>query len=105
MSDNIVNFKVGTLQVKPKSSEQKRCTHVQVMIDESTQMIECNSCGVLLTAFEYVMRWANKETRYINNIKYLKIEVQQIETEIAEPKKRKANLKAQVRRIKQQPRE
>ena len=100
MSDNVIDFKVGTLQVKPKTFEQKHCSHVQVLVDESTQMIECCSCGVILTPFEYVMRWATKETRYINNIKYLKVEQQQLESEIKDLKRQKTNLKSQVRRSK-----
>jgi len=61
-------------------------------------MIECCSCGVIFSAYEYVIKLAKKEIRQVNQVKYLKMECEQLQKEVDDLKRQRTNIKAQVRR-------
>lgn len=99
MSDNVIEFKTTPFKVREITFKQKRCAHSSMLVDEQTQMIECCHCGLMMNPYQYVLSLAKNEVRYSNQVKYLKLEANQLESEITELKRVRTNLKAQARRL------
>ena len=53
----------------------------------------------VMTSWEYVMKLANREELVFNNLKYAKIELNDLNEKIVEAKKKLINAQAQLRRM------
>lgn len=99
MADNVTKFESRTFKILGKTLPQKQCRHSQVEVNEQTQMIECKQCGIFISPYEYILKLAKNEINLRNNVKYLNIEVTQLQDEIKELKRQRTNLKSQVNRL------
>jgi len=100
MSDNVTKFESRAFKVLGKTLPQKLCGHSQVEVNEQTQMIECNQCGVFISPYDYILKIAKNEISLRSNVKYLNSEATQLQGEITELKRQRTNLKSQVNRLK-----
>lgn len=103
-NDDIIDFSKKTSEIKSrliskKENKYNRCKHRHVEIDDHTKMLECTSCGYIMTPYDYVLRLAERETNIFNNLKYAKMEHSQLNDELKELKRKIKNAKAQLNRV------
>ena len=103
MSDDIISFSKKSSEIKGHSLSNKkipfnRCEHRSVLADDHNKVIECRKCRYIMTPWEYILRISNREDRILYNLKYARIEHNQINEELIELKKDVKNFKAQLKR-------
>lgn len=98
---NIIDFskarRLGTKNQYGKS----QCAHTKLIADQDQKVLECEKCGYVYTAWEYVWKLATSEERLFSHLAYARMEKKRLEEEIVELKRISKNTKAQIRRAKQ----
>ena len=88
------------IMLNPIKSEYTGCKHVKILVVEHTRLLKCADCEKSIDPFDHIFRFANGQQRIVWNLKYAKIELKEIQDKIADLKKHKINLQAQVNRLK-----
>lgn len=83
----------------PLKSYSRGCPHTKITLDEHRRQIECDDCGKVFEAFDYLLNWANGQQRIIWRITAAKHESEQLTSQIEELKRQKRNLQVQVNRL------
>lgn len=104
MSDeNILTFDLKLKEQRKRGVKKQtfnRCAHNHMLADEHHKVLECEKCGFVMSAWEYVWKIAKKEENIFNHLKYTKYEQVRLNDEITELKRVKRNLQVQVNRVK-----
>jgi Fe2+ or Zn2+ uptake regulation protein len=88
------------IMLNPIKSEYTGCKHTRILVVEHTRLLKCADCGKAIEPFDHMLRYANGQQRIVWNLKHVKIELKEIQDKIADLKKHKINLQAQVNRLK-----
>jgi hypothetical protein len=88
------------IMLNPIKSEYTGCKHLKILVVEHTRLLKCADCEKSIDPFDHIFRFANGQQRIVWNLKYAKIELKEIQDKIADLKKHKINLQAQVNRLK-----
>jgi len=101
MSD-VIDFtaKAKETVMTPVKSYSRGCSHTAITLDEHRRQIECQDCGKVFEAFDYLFAWANGQQRIVWHLRSVENEVKQLEEKVEELKRVKSNLQAQVRKLK-----
>lgn len=84
----LVTAKVFSIKVK-----QSKCFHKSVELDLETRHVNCNHCGAMIDAFDFLYSCAVEETMALATIQSLRKEKAQLQTEVEKLKKQKVFLK------------
>jgi ribosomal protein S27AE len=103
MSDeNVLTFDLKLKKQRKRGVKNQafnRCSHSQMLADEHHKVLECEKCGFVMSAWEYVWQIAKKEENIFNHLKYTKYEQVRLNDEVTELKRIKHNLQSQVNRM------
>ncbi len=81
-----------------RDGEQLRCRHEAVWVNEKERTVRCRRCDALLEPFEFIMTLCNQESRYAENVKYLRREEKQRRQNIEKLIQIEKNAKSRIRR-------
>lgn len=73
------------------------CTHDAVLVNDKERTLRCRRCEALLDPFDYVVSLCDTESRYIENVKYLRREEKQRRQNIEKLIQIERNAKARIR--------
>ncbi len=74
------------------------CHHDSVLVDEKERTLRCRRCDALVEPFDYILHLCDTESRYIQNVKYLRQEESQRRQNIAKLVQIEKNAKARIRK-------
>lgn len=100
MSDepNIVSIR-ECLVVKPRTFEQLSCKHMRVLLDDTRRVVECEDCGVIMEAYDYLRSYGNRVLGHWERLgRNANDMVDHLTAEIQELERRKRSLRTSVRR-------
>lgn len=87
-----INSKHGFTYKKSPRHEDGYCFHRNVVVDEQSRTIECDKCGVVMDAFDFLKSCCYEEDNAFVRLGQLKIEVAKLE-------KRYKNLNSEIQRL------
>lgn len=90
------------LTANPCSREQQFCRHAHITVVEERRLLCCTDCGLWIEPLTYLMGWANKDWAAEQIANHWDEEARRLCNEVQELKRVRRNLKAQIRRLKQQ---
>ena len=91
---------IATARTLTPKRKQPGCRCYSVTVDEQTRMLECDKCHRVIDPFDFLFEWAKREQSNVFNINQRRREIKRLGEEIAELKRQRRNLKAQVARLK-----
>lgn len=74
------------------------CRHDSVLVNEKERTLRCRRCDTLVEAFSYILHLCDTESRYVENVKYLRREEKQRRQNIEKLIQIERNAKARIRR-------
>lgn len=97
---NIIDFDLKVKEQKHgvKKKVLNTCQHNKMLADEHLQVLECEECGKIISAWDYVLELCKKEQRIFENIKYAKMEGAQLSETLTDLKRQIRNAKSQLNR-------
>ncbi len=75
-----------TRSIKKKSGAPQ-CNHMRVEVDTHERIVVCQDCGGKVDPFDYILVWANQESRFEMEVEYKKRELSKLYSEFEELKK------------------
>ncbi len=60
-----------------EQAEKIYCIHDSVLVDEKERTLRCRRCNAMVEPFNYILHLCDTESRYIQNLKYLRQEEKQ----------------------------
>lgn len=74
------------------------CMHEAVLVNDKERTIKCRRCESLLDPFDYIASLCDTESRYVENLKYLRREEKQRRQNIEKLIQIEKNAKSRIRR-------
>lgn len=97
MSDNI--HQIGSVGLSPKRTYTS-CSHCKITVHEHSRTLECDGCGKVINAFDYIFQWANKQQRIVWRNETLDSQIRDKEKLLSDLTRRIANIKSRIKRAK-----
>ncbi|MCW7548443.1 hypothetical protein OO184_10935 [Photorhabdus sp. APURE] len=88
--------------VTPKTSEQFRCKHSAITVNEQYRVLTCNRCGCNIDAFDFVLRCAYDGERVVREIDELLKQRDTLRSSCDKLAQEEKNAKARLRNAKSQ---
>lgn len=95
----VIKFRPGK-SITPRRDRLNHCRHMQVIADEKTRSLICESCGTVIDPFEYLWAIACKDDRLDYRKTRLEKEIKKLMPELEDLKRQERNIKARVRTAK-----
>lgn len=73
----------------------------RVFVCEKRRMLQCQDCGKMMEAFDYVEEWARKGDARLSALRELAVQIKTREAELARLKMDITNAKAQLKRARE----
>ena len=102
--ENVLSFDLKLKKQRKrgvKKQEFNRCRHAQMLADEHHKVLECEKCGYIMSAWDYIWQIAKQEENLFTHLKYTKMEQIRLNEDLKELKRKINNAKAQLRRATQ----
>ena len=87
------------LAMRREGDEKVCCRHYCVWVDEKERTLRCRRCDALVDPFNYILHLCDTENRYVENVKYLRLEESQRRQNIEKLIQVEKNAKARIRRL------
>ncbi len=84
--------------MRRESAGKIYCIHDSVLVDEKERTLRCRRCDALVDPFNYILHLCDTESRYIQNVKYLRQEESQRRQNIEKLIQIEKNAKARIRK-------
>jgi len=94
-TDNI--YSIGKVGLSPKRSYHTGCKHRTITVHEHTRNLECDGCGKIISAFDYMYEWANKQQKIIWRNETLYSQIKDREKTLLDLTRKITNIKARIR--------
>ncbi|KOQ95777.1 hypothetical protein [Pluralibacter gergoviae] len=101
---NVVSFPERREDLRDSMAMQKEnagklyCRHDSVLVDEKERTLRCRRCDALVEPFNYILHLCDTESRYVENVKYLRREEKQRRQNIEKLIQIERNAKARIRK-------
>ncbi|EMH4161637.1 hypothetical protein RJ498_000853 [Pluralibacter gergoviae] len=86
------------MAMQKEGAEKLYCRHDSVLVDEKERTLRCRRCGALVEPFNYILHLCDTESRYVENVKYLRREEKQRRQNIEKLIQIERNAKARIRK-------
>lgn len=81
-----------------REGQKVMCLHSAVSINGKERTLRCRKCETLIDPFDYLMTLCDQESRYMENVKYLRREEKQRRQNIEKLIQIEKNAKSRIRR-------
>ncbi|ENC8478485.1 hypothetical protein ABK514_000708 [Escherichia coli] len=81
-----------------REGQKVMCLHSTVWVNEKDRTLRCRKCETLIEPFDFLMTLCDQESRYMENVKYLRREEKQRRQNIEKLIQIEKNAKARIRR-------
>ncbi|MEZ5537613.1 MAG: hypothetical protein R3F02_18590 [Thiolinea sp.] len=78
--------------------DKQYCRHARVILVESSRVIECRDCGSLVEPFDWALRWSDKNSREVQQVKQMRKERKSLLESIEKLRREEQNTKARLKR-------
>lgn len=85
-----------------RTPNRRRCSHSSLELDTHTRKMACKHCACVIEPFDYLVSVANKESHLRSEEMVLADEVKRKRDELDDVKRKLANAKAQLNRVRKQ---
>ncbi|BET96503.1 hypothetical protein [Xenorhabdus taiwanensis] len=109
MTDNVVPLKFSkdkkisiSTSVTSKTSEQSRCKHLAITVNEQYRTIKCSRCGCYVDAFDYLLAQAYRAEHAVREIQELVKRRDDLRVSCDKLQREEKNIKVRLRGAKTQ---
>ncbi|EMG9923897.1 TPA: hypothetical protein ACPFO5_001600 [Citrobacter freundii] len=81
-----------------REGQKVMCLHSTVWVNEKDRTLRCRKCETLIEPFDFLMTLCDQESRYMENVKYLRREEKQRRQNIEKLIQIEKNAKSRIRR-------
>ena len=81
-----------------REGQKVMCLHSNVWVNEKDRTLRCRKCETLIEPFDILMTLCDQESRYMENVKYLRREEKQRRQNIEKLIQIEKNAKSRIRR-------
>mgnify|MGYP006899085829 CR=1 FL=1 len=81
-----------------REGQKVMCLHSSVWVNEKDRTLRCRKCETLIEPFDFLMTLGDQESRYMENVKYLRREEKQRRQNIEKLIQIEKNAKSRIRR-------
>ncbi|HCF8116797.1 TPA: hypothetical protein NIU76_005239 [Klebsiella pneumoniae] len=81
-----------------REGKKVMCLHSTVWVNEKDRTLRCRKCETLIEPFDFLMTLCDKESRYMESVKYLRREEKQRRQNIEKLIQIEKNAKSRIRR-------
>ncbi|HEI8775611.1 hypothetical protein [Enterobacter cloacae] len=81
-----------------REGQRVMCLHSTVWVNEKDRTLRCRKCESLIEPFDFLMTLCDQESRYMENVKYLRMEEKQRRQNIEKLIQIEKNAKSRIRR-------
>ncbi|ASG49999.1 hypothetical protein CES94_14435 [Escherichia coli] len=81
-----------------REGKKVMCLHSTVLVNEKDRTLRCRKCETLIEPFDFLMTLCDQESRYMENVKYLRREEKQRRQNIEKLIQIEKNAKSRIRR-------
>ena len=81
-----------------REGQKVMCLHSTVLVNEKDRTLRCRKCETLIEPFDFLMTLCDQESRYMENVKYLRREEKQRRQNIEKLIQIEKNAKSRIRR-------
>ncbi|MDT7322942.1 hypothetical protein RQL92_26415 [Citrobacter freundii] len=81
-----------------REGQKVMCLHSTVWVNEKDRTLRCRRCETLIEPFDFLMTLCDQESRYMENVKYLRREEKQRRQNIEKLIQIEKNAKSRIRR-------
>lgn len=81
-----------------REGQKVMCLHSTVSVNEKDRTLRCRKCETLIEPFDFLMTLCDQESRYMENVKYLRREEKQRRQNIEKLIQIEKNAKSRIRR-------
>ncbi len=81
-----------------REGQKVMCLHTTVWVNEKDRTLRCRKCETLIEPFDFLMTLCDQESRYMENVKYLRREEKQRRQNIEKLIQIEKNAKSRIRR-------
>ncbi|EPL3245919.1 hypothetical protein ACTLHX_003929 [Enterobacter hormaechei] len=81
-----------------REGQKVMCLHSTVLVSEKDRTLRCRKCETLIEPFDFLMTLCDQESRYMENVKYLRREEKQRRQNIEKLIQIEKNAKSRIRR-------
>ena len=81
-----------------REGKKVMCLHSTVWVNEKDRILRCRKCETLIEPFDFLMTLCDEESRYMENVKYLRREEKQRRQNIEKLIQIEKNAKSRIRR-------
>lgn len=81
-----------------REGQKVMCLHSTVWVNEKDRTLRCRRCEALIEPFDFLMTLCDQESRYMENVKYLRREEKQRRQNIEKLIQIEKNAKSRIRR-------
>ncbi len=84
----------------PLETEGRECRHDSTRLNATTREVTCKECLAKLDPFDQLLKISREWDRYVGWVKHTRATRHDIEQEVEQLKRERANLRAQIKRAK-----
>lgn len=81
-----------------REGQKVMCLHSAVLVNEKDRTLRCRKCETLIEPFDFLMTLCDRESRYMESVKYLRREEKQRRQNIEKLIQIEKNAKSRIRR-------
>lgn len=100
MENKTIVFKKRDRELPIKDRKEPHCSHNNVEVDEDERVLSCATCGAKLSAFDWILREAKRETNSLTQIHHTKELIKKTKMEYFELQEEVQKLRAEKSRLK-----
>ena len=83
------------LRIRPA----KFCQHRHIIVCEKSRSLECDVCGAVIDAFDFMLRWAKEDRSLEYRLKQLRDELKRLGEKLKKLRRMEKNAKARLVRL------
>lgn len=89
------------LEIEPRAKDRPFCFNCfhRIYVSEEERIVECKSCGRVIDAFDYLLKWAKDGARRMDNLTVLDADIKRKSAELESLKSSIASARASLRKI------
>ncbi|ENA1773832.1 hypothetical protein ABF237_002513 [Yersinia ruckeri] len=85
------------VKAEPAQSQDRRCKHGKILVDEHLRMLTCRRCGAVVDAFDWINSVCNGEAKVDWELKGLRGEIKQHREGLEKLKREEVNCRARIK--------
>ncbi|EKN4700375.1 hypothetical protein ABF231_003371 [Yersinia ruckeri] len=85
------------VKAEPAQSQDRRCTHSKILVDDHLRQLTCRLCGAVVEAFDWINSVTKNETKVDWELKGLRGEIKQHREGLEKLKREEVNCRARIK--------